>query len=112
MKKYGYVILTPIVGILSISIIFTIINLFNIKIPDIYYLICSIIIMLVTGFNFGRIIKENGLYKGLLFGLSISLIMFLLSLLIGTKLSIYMLIYYVIVTLSVSFGSMIGVNKK
>lgn len=112
MKKYLTFVIFPLVSILVLPIIFSIINLFGIEINKFFYTIFIIIIMLISGFILGLNIKDKGYLKGLLYGVSISLVMFILSFILWSNHSIYNILYYIIIIATTTLGTMIGINKK
>ena len=112
MKKYLSIFIFPIASILILPIIMSILNIFNISLNKIIITIIMILIMLISGFILGNHIEEKGYLKGLIYGVSISLIMFILSLILLSEHSFYSLIYYLIITASTTLGTMIGINKK
>lgn len=111
LKKELKVVLFPVLAILFIPLLISIINLFKLEIPVAAYLIIIILIAFITGFLVGMQTKEKGYLKGLLTGLIMIVIMFLISLLLGSKYSLYTFVYYLIIIISTTLGSMLGVNK-
>ena len=71
----------------------------------------SIIIFFIGGLFIGK----KSISKGYINGLKLSLIMIILFLIFGlifNNLKLSRIIYYLIVTTCITFGSMIGINKK
>lgn len=112
MKKYLKVILIPLIFILIVPFLLSLINIFDIKIPKIIYLISIIIMAIITGFMLGTITDKKAYQKGIICGSILSLIMFLIALLIKSKFTFYTLIYYAIIIISTTFGSILGITKK
>ncbi len=112
MKKYLTFVIFPTTAILILPIIFSIINLFGIEINKFFYTIFIIIIMMISGIILGLNIKDKGYIKGLLYGISISLVMFTLSFVFMSNHSIYNILYYIIIVATTTLGTMIGINKK
>lgn len=112
MKKYLTVVLIPLIYLLIFPFILSIINLFDIEIKSIFYLGSMIIVAIITGFFLGLITDKKAFIKGFSYGACLSLIMFVISLLLQAKFSFYSLVYYLIITFSISIGSIIGLTKK
>lgn len=112
MKKYINIALVPLISILTCSIIFSIINLFEISIHPAIYLIIMILISLTIGYLTGMKCKDKGYLKGLIVGGIFIAIMFLISIIITRDIKIYTLLYYLIILISTTLAAMIGVNKK
>lgn len=112
MKKYLKVVLVPLIFFMVFPLILSIINLFDVEIPKIIYLISVMIMTLITGIFFGLITSKKAYLKGIALGSSMSLVMFLLSLILKAKFSIYSLIYYLIIIVVATLGAIIGITKK
>lgn len=112
MKKYlkeigimaGIIILTPL--------IFSIFNIFEIEIPTFIYLISIITITFVSGILVGRNTKNCAYKKGIILGICFISVMFLLSVILGSTISFNMITYYLIILISCTLGSMIGIQKR
>ena len=71
----------------------------------------SITIYFIGGLYIGK--KSNN--KGYINGLKLSLIIVIISLLLSiifNNIKVTMIIYYILTTICITFGSMIGINKK
>lgn len=112
IKKNIKLISIPIISLLTIPVIFTIFNLFNISIHPAIYLLSIILISFITGIITGIIKKEKGLLNGLIIGTSITMVFILLSIIFKSKITLYNIIYYLIIILTTTLGSIIAVNKK
>lgn len=112
MKKYIKLGIFPTASILILSLLMTILNLFNISLNKIIVTGCMIIITFVSGFLLGRSINDKGYLKGLLYGIIISLIMFILSFILMSNHSIYNIIYYLIIIASTTLGTMFSISMK
>ena len=58
---------------------------------------------------------KNSPNKGYLYGLRLSLIIIILLLILGiifNNLNLSRIIYYLIITFTITFGAMLGINKK
>ena len=111
MKKIIKLSLIPLISIIILSILFSIINLFMISIPKIIYLISTIIIFIISGYLLGKEYTNKVYLKGLLLGISYS-ILFILTSIITFKYNNLELIYYLIIVSSSTFGSMYSNIKK
>ena len=112
MKKYLKISLVPLVSILVLTIIFSLINLFNVSIFPLLYLLLTIAIFFIYGYMIADVSMERGYTKGLLCGALYSAIFFLLSLIFKTGLSLYMIIFYLLIIISSSLGAMASNLKK
>lgn len=112
MKKYIRIVLVPLIFLLTAPLLLSIINLFDIEISKIIYLIGIIIMTIITGIFLGTITDKKAYLKGLVLGFCLSLFMFLASLILRSSFSIYTLVYYLIIIVSAMMGSIIGISKK
>ena len=112
LKKYLKISLVPLVSILVLTIIFSLINLFNVSIFPLLYLLLTIAIFFIYGYMIADVSMERGYTKGLLCGTLYSAIFFLLSLIFKTGLSLYMVIFYLLIIISSSLGAMASNLKK
>lgn len=112
MKKYFSVILVPLVFLTLFPFILSLINLFDIEINRFIYLGSIILLSIITGMLLGFVTEKKAYLKGLALGSIMSIIMFLISLILKSKFSFYSLIYYLIVIVSSTMGSIIGITKK
>ena len=74
-------------------------------------MILLILSFLITGVYMGK----NSPNKGYLYGMRLSLIVIIIFIIFGiifNNLSFKRIIYYLITTICITFGSMIGINKK
>lgn len=109
---------------IALLIIILLIIFFSFLINTLYY--CDVLsnntvryfkmIYLILSFFIGGIYMGlNSPNKGYLYGLRLSLIYIVISLflsIIFNKISFSKIIYYIILTSCITFGSMIGINKK
>ena len=112
LKKYLRISLVPLVSILVLTIIFSLINLFNVSIFPLLYLLLTIAIFFIYGYMIADVSMERGYTKGLLCGTLYSVVFFLLSLIFKTGLSLYMIIFYLLIIISSSLGAMASNLKK
>ncbi len=112
MKKYlkEIGIMTGIIFL--IPLVFSIFNIFEIEIPTLIYLLSIIAITFSSGILVGRNTKSSAYKKGLLLGICFIVVMFLLSVILGSTLNLNMITYYLIILVSATLGSMIGIQKR
>ena len=114
IKNYLKATLIIIIGLFISSFIINLLYYYDIISNNtIKYLkmFLSILFFFIGGVYIGK----KTISKGYINGLKLSLIMiliFLLSGIIFNSLKLSILIYYLIVTACITFGSMIGINKK
>ena len=110
--------------LISITLIFSLLLIFSLILNILYYfdtislstikylkMFVSIIAFLLGGINIGK----NSLNKGYIHGLKLSMIivvLFLIFSLLFNNYKITLIIYYLITTFTITFGAMIGINKK
>lgn len=113
LKKYlihfGIAILSIIIVLFSTTTLYY----FNIISPVTYNIlkyIFLLLILFINAFFLGKKAKHKGYLEGLKLGLFISIIFFL-STLFSHSFTLKLLIYYLIITITTSFGSMIGISR-
>lgn len=102
--------------ILTLSLLTTTLYYFNLmgnKVYEVLEFMIPIIAFLTGGFLMGKHAKHKGWLEGLKLGLFTS-VLFLLFTFFGLqqKLGIPNLIYFVVILITITFGSMIGINYK
>lgn len=116
LKNVGKSLLYMISIILVLTFLVTVLNYFNIvgsKILSIMEILIILISMFVGGFLIGKKSKQKGWLEGIKLGLIFVAILSLFNYLgLGQKFSVINLIYYLILIISCTLGSMIGINKK
>lgn len=116
LKKYGKTIGIFFLCIIALSFLISLFNIANIlytKGSDIMIMIGMILIFGFIGLHFGRTATQKGYLEGLKIGTSLILILIVINLLFYRNgFSLERFIYYVVLILSSTFGSMIGINKK
>ncbi len=104
-----------ILGLLLISsLIINILYYFDV-INNNFIKYLKMILSIISFFIGGIYIGKKSLSKGYINGLKLSLIIVIISLLfsiIFNNLKVSRIIYYILTTISITFGSMIGINKK
>jgi len=116
LKTYGKTILFFLGVILVLSFIISLLNLGNIlysKATDTIILIGMILTLFIIGFEYGKKATKKGYMEGLKIGGCLIFLLIIINLLFyKTGFSIERFIYYVVLILSSTLGSMIGINKK
>ena len=87
-------------------------NLMNESVYKVFKIIILIISMFVSGFILGRKAKSKGYLEGIKFSLMMILIFLVSTVLLSEPLKLTIIIYYLIILMSTTFGSMIGVSLK
>ena len=109
-------LLVILITILSLTLIATILNYFNLidyKVISIVKLIIPIIAFIIGGFIIGMRSPSKGWLAGFKLGLIFIILLLLFnSLGLKHKIKIIDFIYYSILLISTMFGSMNGINKK
>jgi len=101
----------PFIILLLIGTIFYYFDIFTTNIFKYFKIISLIISCLISGLFIGRKSSSKGYLNGIIFSLIIILI-FLISSLFLNGLKWYQLVYYLIITITTTIGSMIGINRK
>ena len=116
LKKYGKTIGIFSLCIIVLSLIVSLFNITNIlytKGSDIMIMIGMMLIFGFIGLQFGRATTKKGYLEGLKIGGSLIIILIVINLLFyRTGFSLERFIYYVVLILSSTLGSMIGINRK
>ena len=114
LKNLSKGLLTTIIIFIILSLILTLLNYFNL-LNNMVLTICKMVIPLlsiVTGsFISGKKTIKNGWISGLINGLIITLFIFILSLIIK-DFEFKNLIFFIIIIITSTFGSMLGINAK
>ena len=110
--KYIKSLIIFLSSIVIIPMFLTIFYLFNLSTSRIIVIILGAILMLFVGFITGKNSNSKGYLNGLLISVISILILVIISLILKVKLNINSLIYYIVLVVSTTLGSMIGINKK
>ena len=115
LKKYlsrlFYTFLYLLAAMLFITTLYYF-NLMNESVYKVFKIIILIISMFVSGFILGRKTKSKGYLEGIKFSLMMILIFLVSTVLLSEPLKLTIIIYYLIILMSTTFGSMIGVSLK
>ncbi len=113
IKKLLISVLIAILSILILTFLFTFFNYFNIinnKLSTIIKIIIPIFSLAAAGYIIGKKTNKNGWLEGLKLGSIIIILIIIISLLLNQKIEIKNLIFYLLLVLSSTFGTMIGIN--
>lgn len=110
--KYIKSLIIFLSSVIIIPIFLTLFNLFNLSTSRIIVIIIGSLLMLIVGFITGKSSNSKGYLNGLLISVISILILLLASLIFKIKLNVNSLIYYIVLVVSTTLGSMIGINKK
>lgn len=111
IKKYSIIISF----ILIYALLFTLLNHFYI-IKTTTFTKLNFIVIALLSFVFailnGKSLEKNGYIEGLKLGLITILILFILNIIFIRKFSLIVFIYYLVILISNTIGSVIGINLK
>ena len=115
LKRLGKIIVTTILSIIILGFILTTLYYFDIISNNIYNIMKMIIILaslFINAFILGKKCEKYGLVEGLKLGGIFLLIMIIIKLVTNNSFDIRTFIYGVIILLTTSIGSVIGINNK
>ncbi len=115
LKTLGKVLLTTYLSIIILGFILTIFYYFDVINNNIYNIMKMIIILaslFINAFILGKKCEKYGLVEGLKLGGIFLLIMIIIKLVTNNSFDIRTFIYGVIILLTTSIGSVIGINNK
>ena len=116
LKKLGKSLLYIVSIIILATFLITILNYFNIigsKIVEIMKILIILIAMFVGGLLIGKSSKQKGWLEGIKLGCIVTIILVLFNYLgLQQKFLPTHIIYYLILIISCTLGSMIGINRK
>ena len=100
--------------ILLINIVVTLLQYFNIfsKASSFFKIITLVISIFIGAYQIGKVALKKGYLEGLKFGIIIILLFLLINLLFFKDLQLKNIIYYLIILISSTTGSMLGIQKK
>ncbi|MBR3229975.1 MAG: TIGR04086 family membrane protein [Bacilli bacterium] len=117
MKSLKKIIKSTIITTITFIILtiiltaFNYFNLLNYKIINTFKLIIPICSIFIGGYLIGKKSEKKGWLEGIKFSLIISILLFLITILLN-KFKLEYLLYLVIIAVSGTLGSIIGINKK
>lgn len=115
LKKLGKIIITTLLSIIILGFILTILYYFDIINNNIYNIMKMVIVILslfINAFFLGKNSTKYGLVEGLKLGAIFLIIMFIIKIFTSNSFDIRTVIYGIIILLTTSIGSVIGINKK
>lgn len=115
LKKLCKIVITTILSIIILGFILTMLYYFDIINNNIYNIMKMIIVLLslfINSYLLGKNSSKYGLIEGLKLGTIILIIMFILKMITKSSFDIRTIIYSIILLLTSSIGSVIGINKK
>lgn len=115
LKKYSmrlaYTFLSLGFSVLFITTLYYF-NLINENTYKVFKIVVLIINLFISGFILGREAKSKGFLEGIKLGLMIIPIFLIVTLLIKEPLKLTVILYYLIILITSTFGSMIGMSLK
>ena len=115
LKKYGKCTLYTLLSIIISISILTLLYHFNIISPTInkcLKIISLLICIFINSFILGKKSNKQGYLEGIKLGIIIIIIFLLLALILKLKLKPRVILYYIIILITATLGSMLGINKK
>ncbi len=115
MKKLAISLIYIVSSILVLTLLFTLINYFNVindKTMSIFKIIIPIISLFIGGIYLGLNTKFKGFCNGLKLGLVFIFIMIILNIIFISNFEFKNILYYLILLITTTLGSMIGINIK
>lgn len=114
LKKYLFSFLITCLSIILTFLLATTLYYFNIISPSTYNIL-KLIFLLLSLFVNSFVLGKNALKKGYLEGLKLSIpliLLFLIITLFNQSFTFKNLLYYLILIITASFGSMVGISRK
>ncbi|MDD2435842.1 MAG: TIGR04086 family membrane protein [Bacilli bacterium] len=116
MKKFDMSLLYTFGIILGFTLLITLFNYFNIlsyKVVVVFKIIIPVLSLFVGGFILGKKSSNKGWLEGLKYGILVIVIFSIINyIFLKTGFKIQDLIYYLILIMSGTFGSMVGISNK
>ena len=115
IKKYGlrllYTILSLLISILFLTTLYHY-NLINQTTYNILKIIIILTNIFISSFILGQKTKIKGYLEGIKFSLIIIPLFIIIALILDLTIRIRIIIYYIIIFITSTLGSMIGINTK
>ena len=112
MKKLGISFIYIITTLLVLTLIFTLFNYFSFKDLSIIKMFIPVVSLFIGGIYLGLNTRFKGFCNGLKLGILFVLFMIILNIIFISEFEIKNILYYLILLISTSLGSMIGINLK
>ena len=109
--SYGYTLGIIIGG----TFLITVLNYFNIftsNLTNIIKLIIVIVSMFIGAFLLGKKSLKKGYIEGIKYSIVFIVLLVIINLLFVKEFNVKSIIYFLIIIISSTFGSMLGINKK
>ncbi len=109
--SYGYTLGIIIGG----TFLITVLNYFNIftsNLTNIIKLIIVIVSMFIGAFLLGKKSLKKGYFEGIKYGTLFTILLIIINLLFIKDFKLTSIVYFLIIIISSTFGSMLGINKK
>ena len=114
LKRLGKVILFTLLSIIILGLLLNTLYYFDIISNNIYNIMKMIIVLTTLFINaliLGKNIDKYGILEGLKLGAIFILIMIIINIITNSTFDIRTFIYSIIIILTTSIGSIIGINK-
>lgn len=115
LKRLGKIIVTTILSIIILGFILTTLYYFDVISNNIYNIMKMVIVLLslfINAFFLGKNSSKYGLVEGLKLGAIVLIIMFIMKIFTSSSFDIRTVIYSIIILLTTSIASVIGINRK
>ena len=113
--KYFKEYLNFLLIIILVSIILGTLSFYYLIEEKVVYIIqymLLFVVLFINGYKLGMIKHKNGYLEGIKFGLLIDIMLIILGLFIDKNFNFYKILYYILIILTSTVGSILGVNKK
>lgn len=115
LKKYIIYFLITLLSIFITHLVTTTLYYFNIITPTTYNILKLITLLLslfINGFILGKKSKNKGYLEGLKLSFPVIILFIIITLFTTNSFHIKLILYYLILIITTTFGSMIGINTK
>lgn len=115
IKKIGISILYSMISLFILTLILTIFSYFNIISDDftsILKILIPIISIIIGSYKLGKNSNKLGYLEGAKYGLICIILLLIFNLIINNDFKVRYLLFYIILLVSSTLGSMIGINNK
>lgn len=115
IKKYLISYAYTLGIIIGGTFLITVLNYFNIftsNLTNIIKLIIVIVSMFIGAFLLGKKSLKKGYFEGIKYGTLFTILLIIINLLFIKDFKLTSIVYFLIIIISSTFGSMLGINKK
>ena len=109
--SYAYSLAIIIIGIFIITLL-KYFNIITSGLANVLKLIIIIVAMFIGSFFLGKKAMKKGYLEGIKYSILFLVFLLIINLTIIKEFNIKMIIYFLIIIISATFGSMLGINKK